>query len=80
MINHTFFSPQLLLIMYSLAGVSRSVTVTVAYIMTITTLNWRDALNAVRGARNIANPNFGFQRQLHDYESAKVTDASEIHP
>ena len=53
---------------FSLAGVSRSVTVTVAYIMTVTGLGWRDALNAVRGARRCANPNFGFQRQLLAFE------------
>ena len=55
-------------ISFSLAGVSRSVTVTVAYIMTVTGLGWRDALNAVRGARRCANPNFGFQRQLLAFE------------
>ena len=47
---------------------SRSVTVTVAYVMTVTGLGWRDALNAVRGARRCANPNFGFQRQLLTFE------------
>lgn len=46
----------------------------VAYIMAVTTLSWRDALNAVRGARSIANPNFGFQRQLHDYESDRINE------
>ena len=56
----------------SLAGVSRSVTVTAAYLMTVTTLGWREALNAIRGARNVANPNFGFQRQLQTYESEKL--------
>ena len=57
--------------MFSVAGMSRSVTVTTAYIMTVTDLGWREALNAVRGARRSANPNFGFQRQLlgffHDH-------------
>jgi hypothetical protein len=54
--------------LFSLAGVSRSVTVAVAYIMTVTDLSWREALNAVRGARKCANPNFGFQRQLQAFE------------
>lgn len=40
--------------------------------MTVTTLGWREALNAIRGARNVANPNFGFQRQLQTYESEKL--------
>ncbi|KAL3860313.1 hypothetical protein ACJMK2_010452 [Sinanodonta woodiana] len=55
-------------LVHCLAGVSRSVTVTAAYIMTISTLGWRDALNAIRGTRNVANPNFGFQRQLQRFQ------------
>ena len=53
---------------FSLAGVSRSVTVTAAYIMTVTNMGWRDSLNCIRGVRNGANPNFGFQKQLQNYE------------
>lgn len=37
--------------------------------MTVTNLGWRDAVNAIRGARSCANPNFGFQKQLQDYEN-----------
>ena len=62
----------------SLAGVSRSVTVTAAYLMTVTTLGWREALNAIRGARNVANPNFGFQRQLQTYESEHLEEVSTL--
>ncbi|KAL8564593.1 hypothetical protein ACOMHN_032149 [Nucella lapillus] len=56
-------------LVHCLAGVSRSVTVTAAYLMTAANMNWRDALNAIRGARNHANPNFGFQKQLQTYET-----------
>ncbi|XP_074662899.1 dual specificity protein phosphatase 22-like [Tubulanus polymorphus] len=59
-------------LIHCLAGVSRSVTVTVAYIMTISDLSWREALNAVRGSRRCANPNFGFQRQLQTFEYTKL--------
>ncbi|CAH1779548.1 unnamed protein product [Owenia fusiformis] len=59
-------------LVHCLAGVSRSVTVTVAYIMTSTDLGWRDALNAVRGARRCANPNYGFQKQLTEFESVTL--------
>ncbi|XP_067652215.1 dual specificity protein phosphatase 22-B-like [Haliotis asinina] len=55
-------------LVHCLAGISRSVTVTSAYIMTVTKLGWKDALNAVRGARNVARPNFGFQHQLQMFE------------
>jgi atypical dual specificity phosphatase len=57
---------------HSLAGVSRSVTIAIAYIMTATELSYQETLNAVRGARKIANPNFGFQRQLQNYEFTAV--------
>lgn len=57
----------------SLAGVSRSVTVTAAYMMTVTNYGWRDCLNAIRGARSYANPNFGFQRQLQNFGVEKLT-------
>lgn len=62
-------------LIHCLAGVSRSVTVTAAYIMTVTNLGWRDSVNAIRGARSCANPNFGFQRQLQDYENERLETA-----
>lgn len=62
-------------LVHCLAGVSRSVTVVAAYIMTVTSLGWRDALNAIRGARNCANPNFGFQKQLQTYENCGLEEA-----
>ncbi|XP_024247204.2 dual specificity protein phosphatase 22-B isoform X3 [Oncorhynchus tshawytscha] len=52
-----------------LAGVSRSVTLVVAYIMTVTGLGWQEALAAVRVARPCAGPNLGFQRQLQEFET-----------
>lgn len=57
------------LLYISLAGVSRSVTIAAAYIMTITPLSWREALNCIRGVRNGANPNFNFQKQLQKYQN-----------
>ncbi|CAK8682009.1 unnamed protein product [Clavelina lepadiformis] len=61
-------------LVHCLAGVSRSVTVTVAYIMTVTGHTWRDTLNAVRQSRTVANPNYGFQTQLQKYEEEKVVE------
>jgi len=65
--------------LYSLAGMSRSVTVAVAYIMTITNLRWNEALKVVRGARPVSNPNSGFQKQLQDFESSKISEVSTYH-
>lgn len=56
----------------SLAGVSRSVTLVVAYIMTVTKLGWSDALAAVKVARPCAAPNLGFQQQLQEFESTQA--------
>ncbi|OPL21392.1 dual 22 specificity protein phosphatase, partial [Mytilus galloprovincialis] len=61
----------------SLAGVSRSVTITAAYIMTVTPLGWREAVNSIRGVRNGANPNFGFQKQLMKYQNENLQEAKQ---
>lgn len=58
----------------SLAGMSRSVTVAVAYIMSVTSLSWKEALKVVRVGRAVANPNFGFQKQLQDFEMFKLAE------
>jgi len=63
-------------ISYSHAGVSRSVTLVVAYIMTVTTMNWKEALMAVKGARPFANPNFNFQQQLMLFDYQLVSQVS----
>jgi len=55
-------------LLHCLAGVSRSVTLATAYIMTITELGWREALNVVRGARKQAYPNMGFKKALRIFE------------
>jgi len=64
-------------LVHCLAGVSRSVTITVAYVMSVTELGWRDALNVVRVSRTCASPNFGFQRQLHEFQFNKVSQERE---
>ncbi|TKC37240.1 hypothetical protein EI555_005766 [Monodon monoceros] len=59
-------------LVHCLAGVSRSVTLVVAYIMTVTDFGWEDALRTVRAGRSCANPNLGFQRQLQEFEEHQV--------
>lgn len=63
-------------LIHCLAGMSRSVTVAVAYIMSVTPLSWRESLKVVRTGRSVANPNHGFQVQLQDYELYKLTEVS----
>ncbi|XP_037314813.2 dual specificity protein phosphatase 22-B isoform X2 [Pungitius pungitius] len=60
-----------------LAGVSRSVTLVVAYIMTVTGLGWQEALAAVRVVRPCAGPNLGFQRQLQEFEATQADQFRE---
>lgn len=54
-------------LVHCMAGVSRSTSLVAAYIMAVTQLNWREALKAIKCSRSIANPNYGFQRQLQDF-------------
>ncbi|XP_023178158.1 protein phosphatase Slingshot isoform X3 [Drosophila hydei] len=61
-------------LIHCLAGMSRSVTVAVAYIMTATHLNWKEALKVVRAGRAVANPNTGFQNQLLEFEQYKLSE------
>lgn len=50
------------------SGISRSVAVCCAYLMLREKISYEDALTRIRKKRNMANPNFGFQRQLHCLE------------
>ncbi|XP_030766139.1 dual specificity protein phosphatase 22-like isoform X2 [Sitophilus oryzae] len=61
-------------LIHCLAGMSRSVTVAVAYIMSVTTLNWKDGLKVVKAGRNVANPNLGFQQQLEQFECLALAE------
>lgn len=61
-------------LIHCLAGMSRSVTVAVAYIMSATNLSWKEALKVVRAGRAVANPNLGFQKQLEEFEGARITE------
>ncbi|KAF5287865.1 hypothetical protein FQA39_LY15641 [Lamprigera yunnana] len=61
-------------LIHCLAGMSRSVTVAVAYIMSATNLSWKEALKVVRAGRAVANPNLGFMKQLQDFETQRILE------
>uniref|UniRef100_A0A8D0CWY5 Dual specificity protein phosphatase 22 n=1 Tax=Sander lucioperca TaxID=283035 RepID=A0A8D0CWY5_SANLU len=61
-------------LVHCVAGVSRSVTLVVAYIMTVTGRGWVESLAAVRAARPCAGPNLGFLRQLEEFENTELTE------
>ncbi|NWI54530.1 DS22A phosphatase, partial [Calyptomena viridis] len=55
-------------LVHCLAGVSRSTTILVAYLMTVTELGWESCLAATKAVRPYVSPNSGFQWQLQEYE------------
>ncbi|XP_056134146.1 dual specificity protein phosphatase 22-A isoform X2 [Lampris incognitus] len=57
-----------------LAGVSRSTTMVVAYLMTTTRYSWDECLSAVKAVRSFVGPNYGFQQQLQEYQMTKVSE------
>ncbi|XP_013918376.1 PREDICTED: dual specificity protein phosphatase 22-A-like [Thamnophis sirtalis] len=59
---------------HSLAGVSRSTTILVAYLMTVTHFGWKECLAAAKAVRSYVSPNFGFQKQLQEYETTLLQE------
>uniref|UniRef100_A0A672UM77 Dual specificity protein phosphatase 15 n=1 Tax=Strigops habroptila TaxID=2489341 RepID=A0A672UM77_STRHB len=56
-------------LVHCLAGISRSTTVVVAYVMAVTELSCQEVLEAIRTIRPVANPNPGFRQQLAEFEA-----------
>ncbi|XP_055529593.1 dual specificity protein phosphatase Mpk3 isoform X2 [Wyeomyia smithii] len=63
-------------LVHCLAGVSRSVTVTLAYIMFARTLCLNDAFSLVRARKPDVSPNFHFMEQLHTFERQLNIDSN----
>ncbi|KAI5098498.1 dual specificity protein phosphatase 22-A [Silurus meridionalis] len=59
---------------FSLAGVSRSTTMVVAYLMTVTTYGWEECLSAVKAVRSFVGPNCGFQQQLQQFQRTQLSE------
>lgn len=65
-------------LVHCLAGVSRSVTITVAYLMHKCSLSLNDAFNLVRSRKSNIAPNFHFMQQLHSFER-ELKDREDRH-
>lgn len=50
------------------AGISRSTTVTCSYLIKKMKISFQEALKIVKAGRSIASPNYGFQKQLKNWE------------
>ena len=53
---------------FSAAGISRSASCVIAFLMKEKGMNFSEAFNFVQTKRDKAFPNIGFIRQLKDYE------------
>jgi protein-tyrosine phosphatase len=65
---------------HCMCGVSRSISILLAYLMTNTTNSLESILNNVRFIRPIANPNKAFMKQLVDfrYNTTKINNKNSI--
>ena len=68
-INHALAAGGVLLV-HCYAGVSRSATVLIAYLMKMKQMTYPEALGCVYRSRPIVNPNIGFVLQLQDYSAS----------
>jgi atypical dual specificity phosphatase len=55
-------------LVHCMAGVSRSASIIIAYLVRYREMSLRDAYMLVRGKRSIIRPNVGFWKQLIEYE------------
>ena len=55
-------------LVHCLAGMSRSATIVIAYLLATTPMTAKEATEFVRSKRKIIRPNYGFTKQLEQYE------------
>lgn len=67
---HSWVSREQHVLVHCRAGVSRSVTIVIAYLVRYYGYSLYDAFFLVRSHRSVATPNIGFMEKLGDYEEA----------
>lgn len=73
---HNFIKSNQGILVHCAAGVSRSATITIAYLMKYHKLKLKDAYHHVKKCRPIINPNEGFIRHLINYEYKLYKDTT----
>ncbi|XP_035209049.1 dual specificity protein phosphatase 14-like [Stegodyphus dumicola] len=63
-------------LVYCVAGISRSATLCIAYLMKFGNMTLRNAFRYLRSRRQMVRPNNGFFRQLIDYERRLYSQTS----
>ncbi|PFH46998.1 hypothetical protein AMATHDRAFT_123290, partial [Amanita thiersii Skay4041] len=59
--------PEARVLVHCVEGISRSVSVVAAYLMASYGWSPNEAVKYIQNRRRVANPNFGFVQQLHEY-------------
>jgi len=67
-IHKALFEENGVVLIHCAQGKSRSVTLCCAYICSLTLVDWKSALNAIRHSRPLADPNPAFKEQLRLYQ------------
>jgi len=68
---HSWISREQPVLVHCRAGVSRSASIVIAYLMTYQGYSLHDAFFLVRSHRSIITPNIGFMEKLGDYEEER---------
>ena len=64
-------------LVHCLAGMSRSVTIVIAYLLATTAMTTAEATEFVRSKRSIIRPNYGFINQLEQYEKRHISSTGK---
>jgi len=65
------------ILVHCLAGISRSPTIAIAYLMRNKALHWKDAYEIVKQCRPQIDPNLSFMGQLRIYNKSLLSDDSK---
>ena len=66
------------ILVHCLAGISRSATIVIAYLMWTQHLKYKEALEKVKEKRPLVGPNEGFEKQLEMFEKYLIDNDYDI--